>query len=65
LLYLSLELLGGFYARVIVYYWPVGNEGGLGGVGECGNVLFDEGVVWIDAGDHEAVAIPSYRLLQD
>lgn len=65
LLDLSLELLGGFFAWIVVDYWPVGDEGGLSGVCERGDVLFDEGIVWIDAGNHEAVAIPSDRLLQD
>jgi hypothetical protein len=50
---------------VFVAHGTVGDAGGLGGVGQCGDALLDELVVGVDAGDHQTVAVAPDRLLQD
>ena len=43
----------------------VGDEGGLGDIGEGGKVLLEIGISRREAGDHHAVGVAPDRLLQD
>ena len=54
-----------FAARVVVDGGFVGDEAGLGGVGEGREVFLKEEVMRVDACDHEAVGVASDGLLED
>ena len=65
LLDLFLQLLDSLQPRVVIDNRPIGDKGRLRGVGKCAEVFLNEGVVGIDAGYHQAVTIPAYRLFED
>lgn len=65
LLDLPLQLLDGLQPRVVIDHRPIGYEGSLGGIGKSAEVLLNEGIVGVDAGDHQAVAIPTDGLLEN
>ena len=52
-------------AGVVVDGGTVGDEGGLSGVGEGGEVFLEEKIVRAETGQHEAVGVAPDRLLQD
>lgn len=59
---LLLKVCDNLGARVIVDGGLISDESSLGGVGQGGQVFLQETIIGVNAGDHQAVGIPSDRL---
>lgn len=57
---LFLQFLYSLKPRVIIDYRSIGDERCLCGVGEGAEILLNEGIIGVDAGYHQAVAISTY-----
>lgn len=62
---LFLELLDGLQSRVIIDNRPIGYKRCLSGIGKRAEVLLEKGIIGVDAGDHQTVAIPTDRLFKN